>query len=109
MTLPSPATGPIITIFRSRLRPDAGSEYGATAERMMTLAMAMPGFVDFKAFVAEDGERLSLITFASLETQEAWRDQAEHQGAQEAGRDRFYAGYSLEVCQLLRESQFGVL
>jgi heme-degrading monooxygenase HmoA len=107
MTQSPPLSGPIITVFRSRLRPGVEPEYGPLAEQMMTLARSMPGFVDFKSFVAEDGERLSLITFASLETQEAWRDHVEHQQAQSAGRDRLYECYSLEVCQLLRESQFG--
>ena len=46
----------------------------------------MPGFVDFKSFVADDGERVSIVTFASVETHRAWRDHPEHRAAQHMGR-----------------------
>ena len=36
---------PALTIFRSRLRPEARDEYVLWAERMDRLARQMPGFV----------------------------------------------------------------
>lgn len=96
--LPPFAAGQVVTVFRNRLAPTAGSEYHETAEAMLDLAREMPGFVDFKTFGAEDGERVSLVTFADAASQRAWRDQADHRTAQEAGRDRFYAQYSIQVC-----------
>ena len=68
----------IVTVFRSRLRDDAGQGYGRTAEAMEQRARAMPGFVDFKTFTAADGERVSLITFASRAAHDAWRDDPAH-------------------------------
>jgi heme-degrading monooxygenase HmoA len=96
----------IVTVFRSRLRPDSGAEYHETAERMLELARAMPGFVDFKSFASDDGERVSVITFASLEAQQAWRDHPEHRVAQQAGRERLYAWYDISVCELIGKSTF---
>ena len=93
------AAGQIVTVFRSRLRDDAGDEYGTTADEMERLGRAMPGFVDFKSFAAADGERVSLVTFADAESQRAWRTQVDHRAAQQAGRDRFYARYSIQVCE----------
>ncbi|HEV7759124.1 MAG TPA: antibiotic biosynthesis monooxygenase [Acidimicrobiales bacterium] len=93
------AAGQIVTVFRSRLRDDAGDDYGTTAAEMERLGRAMPGFVDFKSFVADDGERLALTTFADAESQRAWRTRVDHRAAQQAGRDRFYARYSLQVCE----------
>jgi heme-degrading monooxygenase HmoA len=93
------APGQIVTVFRSRLRPDAGDEYGTTAAEMERLGRAMPGFVDFKTFTAADGERLALVTFADAESQRAWRTHLDHRAAQQAGRDRFYANYSIQVCE----------
>jgi heme-degrading monooxygenase HmoA len=66
----------------------------------------MPGFVDFKAFEADDGERVSVITFASMQAQRAWRDHPEHRAAQQAGRDRFYASYDITVSEVVGESHF---
>jgi heme-degrading monooxygenase HmoA len=103
------ADGPqIVTVFRSRLRPESMAEYLATAERMLELARAMPGFVDFKTFQADDGERVSVITFASLEAQRAWRDHPEHRAAQKIGRERLYASYRISVCEVTGESDFAV-
>ncbi len=96
----------VTAIFRSRLRSDAGSSYGPVAARMLELARAMPGFVDFKSFRAEDGERVSLIEFESLAALEAWRDHPEHLKAQRAGRERFYSEYRLQVCEPLRAYHF---
>jgi hypothetical protein len=33
----------------------------------------MPGFGEIKAFTADDGERVSLVSFASPEEHAAWR------------------------------------
>ena len=49
----------VITIFRSRLRPEHAREYGEWATRIHDLAVTMPGFVSIKTFTAEDGERVS--------------------------------------------------
>ena len=102
------ATRPVVTVFRSRLRPDAEARgYGETAVRMEASARAMPGFIDFKAFTASDGERVSIITFDTLEHQAAWRDDPEHRVAQARGREEFYAEYSVSVCLLMRHSGLG--
>ena len=57
-----PAEPRIVTVFRSRLR-DRPEGYEETGDHMLALASAMPGFVDYKLFTADDGERVSLITF----------------------------------------------
>ena len=95
----------VVTIFRSRLR-DPAPGYEALAQEMLALARSMPGFVAFKAFQASDGERVSLITFDSLEAQRAWRDHPEHRKAQQRGRDEFYAWYRIEVCSLVGRREF---
>jgi heme-degrading monooxygenase HmoA len=93
----------IVTVFRSRLRPESVDEYHATAQRILELARTMPGFVDFKSFEADDGERVSVITFESMETQLAWRDHPEHRAAQQMGRDQFYASYDISVSEVKGE------
>jgi len=96
----------IVTVFRSRLRPESVDEYHETAQRILDLARTMPGFVDFKSFEADDGERVSVVTFASVETHRAWRDHPEHRAAQQLGRDRFYASYDILVSEVIGESHF---
>jgi heme-degrading monooxygenase HmoA len=104
---PAEPDGPrIVTVFRSRLRPESASEYYETAGRMLELARAMPGFVDFKTFEADDGERVAIITFATAQTHRAWRDHPEHRAAQQMGRDRFYASYDITVGEVVGENHF---
>lgn len=91
------APGQIVTVFRSRVRPDAGAEFQALAAEMPAAARAMPGFVDYKVYVAEDGERVSVIVFETAEHQRAWREHPRHRAAQQAGRERFYSDYSMQI------------
>ena len=91
--------GQIVTVFRSRLRDDAYDKgYGPHADDILALARTMPGFVDFKTFAADDGERVSVIAFADAASQQAWFRQADHRAAQKAGRTDYYAEYSIQVC-----------
>jgi len=96
----------IVVVFRSRLNDGVGEAFASEAERMEALASAMPGFIGYKVFTAEDGERASIIEFESLDAEQAWRDQAEHLKAQQRGRDEFYAAYQLQVCELIRGRGF---
>ena len=98
----------VVTVFRSRLRDDAGDDYARTADAMEQRARAMPGFVDFKTFTAADGERVSLITFASREAHDGWRDDPEHRAAQQRGRALWYAEYTIQVCDLVAERRFSL-
>jgi heme-degrading monooxygenase HmoA len=97
---------PVVTVFRSTLAADAVEEYESAAERMVTLARGMPGFVDYKTFAANDGERVTIVTFASWEDHDAWRDHPDHRHAQRLGRERFYETFSIQVCTVVRESRF---
>jgi len=73
---------------------------------MLALASAMPGFVDYKQFTADDGERVSLITFETRADHDAWRNHPEHRVSQARGRAQWYAGYTIQVCELLSERTF---
>jgi heme-degrading monooxygenase HmoA len=64
---------------------------------MQEAARAVPGFVDFKTFTAEDGEHVSLVTFATPEAHQAWRNDPRHRAAQQRGRNGFYVSYSIQV------------
>ena len=55
----------IVTVFRPRLNPGALEEYGPMAKRMSELAQGIAGYISHKGFVAEDGERVTIVEFAS--------------------------------------------
>jgi heme-degrading monooxygenase HmoA len=96
----------VLTVFRSRLREESRDDYAATAAQMSALARSMPGYRSHKAFVAEDGERVTIVEFDDEQAQRNWSAQADHVAAKRRGREAFYAEYSLQVCEVVRESRF---
>jgi heme-degrading monooxygenase HmoA len=96
----------VVTVFRSRVKPEAQEEYARWAARMAELAKGMPGYISHKGFVAEDGERVTIVEFESEETQRAWAVHPEHVDAKKKGRRDFYSEYRVQVCTLERESAY---
>jgi len=109
----------IVTVFRSRLRPGAREEYIALVDRMVELAKTMPGYISHKGFFAEDGERVTIVEFEHEEGMRAWRMNPEHEegmrawrmnpehrAAQKKAREIYYSEYSVQVCNVVRESKF---
>jgi heme-degrading monooxygenase HmoA len=100
------AEGQIITVFRSRRRDGSQAAYRDVSAAMHAAARSVPGFVDFKTFTAEDGEHVSLVTFASLESHQVWRNDPRHRRAQRQGRDEFYDEYSIQVGECTRVARW---
>ena len=96
----------IVTVFRSRLMPGVREEYLILAARMNELAKTMPGYISHKGFFADDGERVTVVEFESEEGMRAWRMHPEHREAQKKAREGYYAEYSVQICQVTRESKF---
>jgi heme-degrading monooxygenase HmoA len=95
----------LVILFRSKL-VDAPDGYAEMAQEMLDLAKTMPGFVDVKAFKADDGERLTVVWWQDEETLRAWRTQTRHRVAQNAGRERWYEYYKIDVAEVQRSNQF---
>ncbi len=81
-------------------------EYSKWAERMSKLAETMPGHISHKGFVAEDGERITVVEFEDEASQRNWRINPEHIAAQRKGRQDFYSEYCLQVCRVERTMTF---
>ncbi|MCW2678682.1 MAG: putative antibiotic biosynthesis monooxygenase [Frankiales bacterium] len=91
-----PEVGQVVTVFRSRLRDDADG-YADDARAIAALARTMPGYVEHKGFTADDGERVTLVTFADQPSHDAWRDHPEHRAAMRRGSAGYYETYSIQV------------
>jgi heme-degrading monooxygenase HmoA len=96
----------IVTVFRSRLRAGAREEYIALVDRMVELARTMPGYISHKGFFADDGERVTIVEFEHEDGMRAWRMNPEHRAAQKKAREIYYSEYSVQVCNVVRESKF---
>jgi len=96
----------VVAIFRARVRDEHAQEYYALADEMAKIATSLPGFISWKGYTAEDGERVSVHEWESAEQLSAWRNHPQHARMQALGRERFYDEYTLYVCDEPRESRF---
>jgi heme-degrading monooxygenase HmoA len=66
----------------------------------------MPGYISHKGFFAEDGERVTIVEFEHEQGMRAWRTHPEHIAAQQKAREIYYSEYHVQVCEVLRQSDF---
>ena len=90
-----------VVIFRAKVR-QLDEEYSRVAGRMRDLALAQFGCLEFHA-VTEGKEEVALSYWPDEQSIRAWRNHPEHVLAQQAGRDRWYASYSVQVAEVTRE------
>jgi heme-degrading monooxygenase HmoA len=90
-----------VVIFRAKVRA-LDEEYSRVAARMRELALSEFGCLAFHA-VTEGADEVALSYWPSEEAIRAWKAHPEHVLAQQTGRTRWYASYSVEVAQVTRE------
>ena len=96
----------VVAIFRARIRQDRAKEYFALADEMAKIARSLPGFISWKGYASDDGERVSVHEWETAEDLAVWRNHPEHVRVQALGRERYYDEYTLYVCDQPRESRF---
>lgn len=87
----------VVTVFRSRLRPGVDATYGEVAAEMSRQVRLMDGFIDESFFLADDGERVTIVRFRDAAAQRTWAEHPDHLAAQRRGRDEFYEFYDISV------------
>ena len=95
----------IVTVFRHRVNSDAGDEYAALLTRMIEISKTIPGYVSQKRFTADDGERVTIVEFGTEEGQQAWATHPEHIEAMKLGRQKLYADFKIQVCDVRRTAR----
>ena len=97
----------VVVIFRSRIRQDADlTGIDTLAAHMYEIASAMPGFISYKEFRADDQETVAVVEFDSHHHLLAWRSHPEHLHAQQRGRDVVFESYDITVCEQVRRYAF---
>lgn len=93
----------IVTVLRSRLNPGVQDDYGPMARHMSELARTIPGHVSHKGFVAEDGERVTIVEFETEAALHAWRVHPEHALAKRHGIQSFFSEYKMQICSVIKD------
>ena len=90
-----------------RTRRAAGTgKFAQMDARMRELALGTFGCLDFHA-VTEGVHEVALSYWPDEASIRAWKAHPEHVLAQSAGRDRWYASYTVEVAEVTRAYRAG--
>jgi heme-degrading monooxygenase HmoA len=100
--------GPSYAVIFESQRSSETSDYGSVADRMEALAATMPGYQGHVSARGADGFGITVSYWDSLEHIAAFRAHAEHGGAQNSGRARYYTRYDLRVARVERHVGFDV-
>jgi heme-degrading monooxygenase HmoA len=97
--LPEP---PYYSVIFSARRTPGENGYERAANRMMELAATQPGYLGVESARDSEGFGITVSYWSSLEAISAWKANAEHQMAQQAGQQRWYARYELRIAKVER-------
>lgn len=96
-----PALEPrFVVVFRAQARA-LDADYSAMATQMRELALTQFGCLDFTA--ATEGDQEIAVSYWPDEASiRAWKQHTDHLAAQQLGRERWYAAYSVEIAEVKR-------
>lgn len=90
-------------VFTNRQADDLEG-YEAMAQRMMELAKQQPGFLGVEH--AREDVGITVSYWETLEDIAQWKAHFEHMKAQQLGKEKWYASYSLRICRVEKEYHF---
>jgi heme-degrading monooxygenase HmoA len=94
--------GTIAVVFIAQRTLEDEEGYALAAAQMEALAAIQPGYIGMDSVRGSDGLGITVSYWVDEAAGKAWRDHAEHAAIREAGRDRWYAHYSLHVAEVTR-------
>ncbi|KAF1003039.1 MAG: putative protein YqjZ [Pseudomonas sp.] len=93
-------------IFTSR-RSALEDGYAETAQRMLELASAQPGYLGVESARGEDGLGITVSYWRDEQAIRQWREQLEHRSARQRGREDWYRYFTVRVARVERSYGFG--
>lgn len=96
--LPPSLSPPYVAVIFTSLRTTTSDdEYRTMAERMEKLAAQQPGYLGLESARGGDRVGVTISYWRDRESARAWKNVAEHQGAQRLGRSQFYEWYRVRI------------
>ena len=97
---------PYYAVIFTSTRTAVDDGYGSTAERMVELAQAQPGFLGVESSRGEDGLGITVSYWESEEAIANWKKQGEHRIAQGHGWGKWYQEFFTRVAKVERATHF---
>jgi len=99
-------SGYYAVIFTSKRAAGNEEEYARVSESMDTLAAEQPGFIGIDTGRSADGVGVTVSYWETAEDVARWKAIAEHDWAQQRGRDVYYEWYHVRVAHVERAYKF---
>ena len=93
----------IFTAIQSQMRDG----YEKMAERMVELAESQKGFIGYES--AKSDIEITISYWKDLESIQNWKNNSEHQIAQDKGKKMWYANFKVRICKIEREYDFNAV
>jgi heme-degrading monooxygenase HmoA len=100
-TTPKP---PYYAVIFTSIRTEIDGDYGKTAQRMVELALQMPGCLGAESAREEVG--ITVSYWKDLESIKKWKYHIEHVEARDKGREIWYSKYKLRIALVERDYGF---
>ena len=92
---------PYYAVIFTSIRTGVDNGYEVVAQRMVELAAEQPGFLGVESAREEVG--ITVSYWRDPDSIAAWKRHAEHQIAQERGKQDWYSAYKTRICKVERE------
>ena len=93
-------------IFTAQRTDGDDEAYETTAQRMVELGSAMPGFLGIESARGADGLGITVSYWQTEMDLLAWKHVTEHANAQQRGRSDWYSRYTTRIAHVTREYSF---
>lgn len=101
--LPAP---PYYAVIFSSQRSAGDRDYEQMSLRMVELATAQQGYLGAESVRGGDGFGITISYWENLAAIAAWKAHAEHQIAQETGRQQWYEHYEVRIARVEHSYSF---
>jgi heme-degrading monooxygenase HmoA len=89
---------PYYAVIFTSIRTEGDNGYDAMSDKMFAMASQMEGFIGAESVRHPDGFGMTVCYWQTLEGIKRWKQDAEHQLAQQMGRDKWYRQYKTRIC-----------
>ncbi len=95
-------TLPYYAVIFSAQRREGDHGYARMADKMEQMAAQQPGYLGIESSRDADGFGITVSYWRDAESVRAWKQVAEHLGAQALGKSQWYEHYELRVAKVER-------
>lgn len=92
---------PYYAVIFTSTRTPGDNDYGATADRMVELAMQQPGFLGIES--AREDVGITVSYWQDLASIRAWKSNTEHLYAQRQGKSNWYSEFKVRISKVERD------